>query len=640
MSIKHDAGQPEQKPGVDDKRSGGDDWALAELELQRRSDNRTDARLSAEVDSSYHPALATLKIAAPSALALDASPLSASAARLKELQDADAIAGLEARSQYLCEAQAADKVSRKLLSDSAAKPRTKQILLKSIRNSRKEMESSYEEKLQRSPEGFMAAKTADNRALRRDYERGRIIQTPFVKDKIREITGLLATGKVVFIAGETGIGKTEAAKIAAKLHSGREPEVVRGYAGMSSSEMFGHMALTTDQEKSRAALMSDIDRGIAAFRQRFGSITPEQEVEVMQSVLSKSASTVSEYVLGKVYKAAEEGATLIFDEANYIPPELLAKLNDILTKRPGEYITVQETDMPPLRVKGGFGLIFTGNVNPPTGPSARRYVGRHQFDLAFQDRISIVEYSGLPQATEGDFTQHPPEQKQLFQIAVTALLSESPGFGTSDRLEKLESRHGTAFIPGGEKGLETLWRFSQYAAVTQQAFAGEIKDGNGYALPLNGTKVGHQTSVALSPRAFMRVLEAWRDEGFQKELDYYIAKDLLQRSLDPKDRAYLYWLGQFKGFFQSEGWDRNPNYDDAASGQFRITIPANEAADAEVVPARAVVEALYGEIPQRQAWPDGDLAPAMVRRSKAAELIEVQARFDALKERLRQHLAQ
>jgi hypothetical protein len=30
----------------------------------------------------------------------------------------------------------------------------------------------------------------------------------------------------------------------------------------------------------------------------------------------------------------------------------------------------------------------------------------------------------------------------------------------------------------------------------------------------------------------------------------------------------------------------------------------------------------------------------MVRRSKAAELIEVQARFDALKERLRQHLAQ
>lgn len=638
--MKHDAGQPEQKPAAGDRKNSGNNWALAELELQRRSDERTEARMSGEVDASYDPALAALKIAALSAQAVDVSPLSSDAAKLKQMQDADAIAGLEARSQYLFESETADKLSRKLLSDPKVKPKSKQLLLKNVRLARKEMQEACEEKLKRSPEGFMAAKTADNCALRRDYKRGRIIQTPYVKDKILEVTALLATGKVVFIAGETGVGKTEAAKIAAKLHSGLEPEVVSGYAGMSSSEMLGHMALTTDQAKSHAALIAEIDRGVAAFRERFGAITKEQEAAVAQSVLSKSASTVSEYVLGKVYKAAENGTTVIFDEANYIAPELLARLNDILTKRPGESVTVQETDMPPLRVKKGFGIIFTGNVNSPTGPGAQRYIGRHQFDLAFKNRISIVEYSGLPQATEGDFRQHPADQKQLFQVAVAALMSGSPSFGTADQLEKLESRHGTVFIPGGEKGLETLWRFSQYAAVTQQAFAGEIKDGDRYAIPLNGAKVGHQTSVALSPRAFMRVLEAWRDEGFQKELDYYIAKDLLQPFLDPKDRAYLYWLGQFKGFFQSDGWDRSPNYDAVASGHFRVTIPSNDEADAEIVTARAVVEALYGDIPQRQAWPEGEVAATLVRRSKAAELIEAQARFDALKERLRRHLPQ
>lgn len=628
--MREKKSQPASNPKTD-KKAEGSDWGRAETELSKRSDALTKDRLTGSRSQKYEERFKEFGVSLPSITpTADRSELTKDEKALKTLQKADAVHGLEVRAKFNVLMSQADKLHRDLLRDYETPPLQKIELFKKLDEVREGLKTQYEQDLQSSPEACMAARVADLRALCRNYKRGRIVQTPYVKDKVREITENLATGKVVFISGETGIGKTEIARIASKKFSGEEPLVVRGYAGMSSDELFGHMSLTVDKAKNAAALQGEVDGAMEQFKKRFPNPTPEQEAGVVQAVLSKSSATVSEYILGSVYKAAQEGRTVIIDEANYIPPELLAKLNDILTKRPGERISVQEDGIGPIEVKKGFGMIFTGNVNPPTGPAARRYIGRHLFDLAFQDRISMVPYTYLPQAVEGQCKDFTPEQKQLFMVAVTTALLPSPRLGTADVLEKLENRHGTCLLPGGERGLETLWKFTQFAAVTQQAFAGEIQLGSAHSFQTDGTSQAKQTSVSLSPRAFMRVIESWRDDGFQKELDQYIAKDLLLRALDPADKAYLYQLGTLFGFFKSKGWDKDPNYGDWKNGRFKFSLPDNKSEPADIVPARLVISSIYGEIPGRITWPDGAVAQQVKVQNNAAAWGDLTARFSNL----------
>ncbi|MEI6517896.1 MAG: AAA family ATPase, partial [bacterium] len=461
-------------------------------------------------------------------------------------------------------------------------------------------------------------------------------------------------GHVVFISGETGIGKTEVARIAARSFSKKEaakgaekgaetpkttdkptnaePLLVRGYAGMSSEELFGHTVLTDRPEAKILNLTKDIEQALKVYTDKYPKSTKQDQADLVKGILTRSKVTTSEYLIGAVYLAAKEGRVVIIDEANYIPPELIGKLNDITTKRPGEPIYVQEGGIGDITVEKGFGIIYTGNINPPAGAGEQRYIGRYKFDASFFDRMSAIPYGYLPQAVQGNPNDYLPEQKQLFTIAmITALLPyrQPEAYTPAALLEKLESRHGTCFLPGGERGIDTVWKFSQFAAVTQQAFAGDIKDGQAHGFSLNGSSVGYQPSVSLSPRGVMRVIEAWRDDGFQVELDHYIAKHLLLRATDPKDQAYLYQLGKFFGFFSSEGWDKNPDYSASLEGRFSFKDPKNSSETPEVVPARESIKALYGEIPTRSEWPDKQVQKQATAQSNVIEWINLNTEFTA-----------
>lgn len=607
------------------------DWSKSEELLEKVSNERTSERFAGKPSQAVEQELDKLGLKLPSRSKAASTNLSTDDLALRALQSRDGLRGLEARARCNLRLSQLEQAHRIVLADRQTPPETKQAVFDQIREAKADARGAYHTAISSSPESFLAARVADLRTLRRDYDRGRIVKVPYVQEKISEMTELLAKGKVVFVSGETGIGKTEVARIASRRFCGQDPLVVRGYAGMSADELFGHMALTTDREEHVKTIKKDLDAALKTFREVVNNPSPEQEAELVQGVLAKNSATISTYILGAIYRAAQEGRTVIIDEANYIPPELIASLNDILTKRPGEKITVQQDGIPPIEVKEGFGIIFTGNVNPPSGPLAKRYIGRHQFDLAFQDRISMVPYSYLPQAVEGNPKDFSPEQKQLFMVALTTAIIPPPKHSKEDTLEKLESRHGTCFLPGGEKGIDTLWRLAKFAAVTQRAFAGEVRDGDAHGFSVNGTSVGHQPSVSLSPRAFMRVIESWRDDGFQYELDHYIAKDLLQRALDPKDKAYLYQLARFFGFFESEGWDRRPDYDAAPTrGVFSFALPKNSSERAEIVPARKAIEAVYGEAPGRTEWPDGAVAKKVDDQNKVAALARQRAEMDAL----------
>ncbi len=634
------AGKGAGTPNPTDKRTN---WKEAEQDLQKLSDKKTTARLSKGAPTHISvKAEVKFGIKLPTLQALAKTELSPQDTKLLELQIKDGLNGLEARAKCTVTQSELKKFKKDILllsHDEIGSIQKNDYLIK-ISEKLKEAEDNYNQALQSSPEAFLAAHVADLRAYRRQYDRGRIIKTPYVKEKIGEITDELYKGHVVFISGETGIGKTEVARIAAKSFSKAKPLLVRGYAGMSSEELFGHTVLTDRPEARTLNLSKEIDQALGVLEAKFPDSSEQDKADLVKGILTKSNVTTSEYLIGAVYRAAKEGRVVIIDEANYIPPELIAKLNDIMTKRPKEKINVQEDGIGDITVKKGFGIIFTGNINPPAGVGDQRYIGRYRFDAAFLDRMSAIPYGYLPQAVEGNLNDYSPEQKQLFTIAMTTVLlpyrpPETELYTPAALLGKLESRHGTCFLPGGERGIDTVWRFSQFAAVTQRAFAGDIKDGDAHGFSLNGSSVGYRPSVSLSPRGVMRVIEAWRDDGFQLELDHYIVKHLLSRAVeDPKSQAYLYKLGRFFGFFSSKGWDTSPDYEASYQGKFSFKVPnEKEAKDSsvapEVVPARKSIEALYGEIPARSEWPDKQVQKEATAQNKAADWINLNIEFAA-----------
>jgi MoxR-like ATPase len=571
---------------------------------------------------------------------------------LRHLQEEDGIKGLSARSHYSVVVSRLNQLGEDILKDKDLAPKTRENLLAEVRAGYKAASEAYNTALLASPEAFLAAHSADLNKYARQAERGRIIETPYVLQKEQEIIDHLLTSRMVFLSGETGTGKTEVARICAKKATGHEALVVRGYAGMSKTELYGHMTLTDSSEKRAENARQMIQQAEATYLEKFPDASKEDLAKLTREILSGNGVTTTEYILGAVYEAARDGKVVIIDEANYIPPELLASLNDIMTKTKREKISVQQDGVDDIPVKEGFGIIFTGNLNPPTGPLAKRYVGRKEFDAAFTDRVPEVKYDRLPQAVDGKPKDFSFEDKQLFVLAVISALNYIPKggleFGT---LEKLESRYGSLYLPGGAKdGLDLLWRFSQFVAVTQKAFHGEIKTGDSNGFQRDGNNVGKVPKVQLSNRGMMRVIEQWRNDGFQYELDYYIARDLFSRAKDPTDRAYLYQMGQKFGFFKSNGWNQKPDYSSEGVQSFEVKIPTqkvganykergNDAAPSGIVPARQVISALWGEIPARKVWPDGERAVTEKRQGMAAQFAAISAQLDDLFEPLKDELA-
>ena len=158
-------------------------------------------------------------------------------------------------------------------------------------------------------------------------------------------------------------------------------------------------------------------------------------------------------------------------------------------------------------------------------------------------------------------------------------------------------------LPGGEATLDTLWKLSQFAAVTQQAFSGKITDDGDFAFQSSGAAVGMRVEVALSNRRLISLLEQWRGDGYEHPVDHYLRKSLIEQSLKNSEREYLTQLGEKFGFFNDLNTD---------------------SLSVEVVSGRAVYEALFGSIPERTNWPDGSNLKREAQNTAAENIVAVQ----------------
>jgi MoxR-like ATPase len=448
------------------------------------------------------------------------------------------------------------------------------------------------------PDQFLGFFGRQIEQYRGDLESGRIVRVPYVKELIKSIHESLNIANSATLHGHTGFGKTEIAKIAGREYSnGRDALVVRCYQNMPIQDVMGHKKLSESDQQRAALVVEQIDAEVTEWERSQGSAVADDQrkearAEIAARLCAKGNVTVSEYVLGAAYKAAKEGRVLILDEYNYIPDGMRATLNDILTKRPGEIIHVQEEGSS-FAVAEGFGVIKTGNINTS---GSKTYNNRLPEDPAQLERGYSKEVKGLPQQTDGRLDQAlSAEENQLFQIALAALLT----------------KEGAIYAPaaGGDTSpLETVWRLSQFAKITQLAFCGELAEDSPHRFQISGVPADIKVDTMLSQRGLIRVLEAWMNRGYSVPIDNLLYNEIIERTLEPRQKAFFYQQAKLRGFFRSEdGWPEDPTTTANWKGNFSITPPSALAKEPGVqilVTPDEVVQSIFGKAPERTVWPD------------------------------------
>ena len=448
-----------------------------------------------------------------------------------------------------------------------------------------------------SPEAFLGLHLKTLKEARKEMHAGKIVETPYVKKQAEDVVAHARAGVPVFLYGHLGAGKTELAMHVARKYMGKEALVISGSKHMSQAELYGHQVLALEQvddtqvEEYLRQVEEKYDAWLSENADRLEQVEPSlAEAEknrahdrIVQAYLSQMKSgTISEFFLGPVYQAMEEGRPVIIDEVNAIPHEVLISLNHLLTRRSGDEVAVQQDSGKMIKVADGFTVMMTGNLNQ----GQDRYVDRQELDPAFLSRLYKLEHDYLPQAIEGTLAEAPESEHEQFLLLVAKLM---------DKNGNLDAPEGT---------MNKLWDLAKAARVTQNVFSGKnvpeafyYKEGGARA-----SQFSLRESV-LSIRGLNNIFASWQADGYSYELDHYIWKEFVSQATIPAERAYLYQL--FKdhfGFFQTEGWEKAPDYGSGGT-KLHVESPENKAPKMVFTGPKGTVEAIYGPTPQRSTWP-------------------------------------
>jgi MoxR-like ATPase len=527
---------------------------------------------------------------------------------------------------------------REIFQSKEAPSETDLEYLDSIRNEEGTKAEAIKHLEQESPENFYALNLLKLRNYTRQIRKGRLVETPYVEKTIKNQLNNLDLGQTAFIYGDTGSGKTEVARIIAKRYYERfetdpekrmnyQPIILRGYPGMTSEEMSGH----TELKISNAVKASELPKRVEAEFAEYTSRNPEADEKakadalrlITEKLLHENSATYSEFIIGAVYQAAQEGKVLIIDEANYIPEGLMAKLNDIMTKRPGETIAVQEDGVSPIVVKEGFGIIMTGNVD--SGAVAERYKSRRDLDPAMRDRIVLQPHDYLPQVTQGELADYDKsedaDKKQLFIIAIASLLDPYGG------------------LAGPKDALEKIWKLSKLARLTEDVFAGNFGENNVNGMLQGSERLTFKTKKLISPRGLMAIVQEWSRSGFQYELDHYVYKYLIQNTENIKERAYFYQMAQLQaGLFSDDAWPHPSDYgSNGVVPDMQINDPLIRLKGEKTYhPPMEVIQAIYGKPPVRKEWPSEEAAEESQEDERAAEFYQLEQEFEDKKRQIQE----
>lgn len=470
---------------------------------------------------------------------------------------------------------------------------------------------------------------------------GRIVETSYVKAKLARLKELLGQSRPVFIHGELGTGKTELAKHLARKELSRQ-HILRWEANnpppASSKE---RKKLEERRAEEAEAIVISGYRGIEIEQilatraiERKAPPTPEEQVKIIESAWKEFSEQQQEtsskelkelkkihteayqeafrspvetkVILGPLLEAMRAGRPLIIDEMNAIPHHVLIVMNDLLMRRPGDLVRAPFPGEEPFRIQEGFSVIATGNYKPEDG---LMYPGRQPLDAAFLSRFGIVSYDYLPMERITEAPGLSPEEQrefrmrnELYQMIVTRLLS----------------RDLSATIPEGS--FEKLEKLAVLARNLEDIFAGHEVTRGWYA-KVGNKEVRPQDVLkenVLSIRHLLPILDAWKADGFRRDLDEYLFLDYVSRSdARPAEKLYLYRILKVQGDFfpDTKAWPSLTETDkvltypieqkmyqvDARTG-LRAPLPDRSITTKTFSP-KEVIERLYGPAPKRKVLP-------------------------------------
>lgn len=473
--------------------------------------------------------------------------------------------------------------------------RGKSAILEKTRNRLNDLEKEKEELLESSPEAYFGLNLKELKEYKKELEKGRIVETPYVKKQAEDITVHLRSNKPVMLYGHLGSGKTELAMHVAKEYIGKEALVISGSKHTSLAELYGHQILSIDKinKEELDGFTKEVEKKFEEWIKE-NPKTKEDEKNrahdrILQIYLTQFKSgTISDFFMGPVYRAMAEGRPVIVDEVNAIPHEVLISLNHILTRKVGDKINVQQNTGKQVEVKEGFGIIMTGNLNQ----GQEKYIERQDMDPAFLSRLYKLEYDYLPQKTEGSLEEETSKENELFHLLLAEIMDKNGNIEIS------------------KDSIKKLWNLAKAARVTQDVFAGREISSAYYFQEAGGRAAKYLLKESvMSIRAMEDILEQWKKEGYEKELDYYVWKEFVSQSTIASDKAYLYQLLKDRfNFFQSKDWEQNPDYGSGgAINVFDIKAPENLSTEKQFFGPRDTVEFAFGKAPERAKWPEAEV---------------------------------
>lgn len=503
-----------------------------------------------------------------------------------------------------------------------------QRTLEKVRKELQENEEKMSELKRETPEAYFGLNLRELKKYKEQLASGKIVETPYVREQAEDIVAHVQAHRPVLIYGHLGSGKTELAMhIArnyilkgradaererwAKGHPDADAEarkqafqeidnrhsalVVSGSKYTSLAELYGHQTLAVDQlDKGMVdSFASEMETKLGEWKKQNPDASEEELNRAHERIiaaynLANRGGTVTDFFLGPIYRAMEEGRPVIIDEVNAIPHEVLISLNHILTRKPGDVVNVQQDSGKQVTIQEGFCIIMTGNLNQ----GQEMYVDRQDMDPAFLSRLYKKEYDYLPQTTEGILEDGAGAENELFTLL----------------LARTMDKNGNLQVPPDT--LRKLWKLSQVARVTQNVFAGKEVNSAYYFREGGGRSMKYLLKESvLSLRALGAIIGQWQGDAYAKELDYYLWKEFVSQSTVPADRAYLYQLlkDQF-GFFKSYGWEQDPSYGTGGNiRSFNVKAPTNTAGSTEFIGPRETVMAAFGKPPERAKWPEVEI---------------------------------
>lgn len=456
--------------------------------------------------------------------------------------------------------------------------------------------------LDHSPESYYVSNLLSLRDLKRQAKAGSIVETESVHNKRLEIESFVLAGRPIFLHGAPGTGKTEMAMHVAKLlptakefankikYEAKNEEqpfmIISASKQTDSSELTGHQVINVKQmpEDERKKFIDSVEIEMNTWIEKNKDATEDQKNRQQQVILEAYKLTHGQgmetsFWTGPMYKCMEEGIPFIVDEANAMPPDVLIKINHLMTRRPGDTVVVQEDSGKEIKIKEGFCFIFTGNIG-------EQFQGRYRLEQSFVNRIgdAMVEYNYLP-------------ENELQEVLFAYLMEGGKGKGS---------------IIMSPDDMDSLQRFTKAVCFAQNVFEGkqdlEIPDGSGGELSIRDHKLLKNTP--LSMRNIFNIIDAYKKDNYSLAFEQYIYESFIKPIQDQGERYAYFQIFKANGFFPDENMTENINRDSNGKViEFTASGKYGEKNDKyHVFTPRDVVDQLYG--PYTGGLPEEDIEKA------------------------------